>query len=210
MRAIGTALVAVLLFPLNHPSVWAQTPRQSTPDQPVPYRFPNGQERVHGHPPEKNSGTPPCGYRNRSCPPQPEPRHEDNHTGRNVAIGVGAGVFAGLLISSLSHAKAPENKLSDEGPQFSGTFHMSAFKITGFVEGGWPLVIDYETEPGTYAVIDIVTQSKNYYSVFLPTERAGRQIEVLQLPLSLGNEAQIADFTVRATVSDKDDRLRYF
>jgi hypothetical protein len=185
MRAIGTVLVAVLIFPLSQLSVPAQTPRQSTRDKPIRYR-------------------------NRACPPQPEPHHEEGHTGWNVAIGVGAGVFAGLLISSLSHAKGPENKLSDEGPQFPATFHMSAFKITGFVEGGWPLVIDYETEPGTYAVIDIVTQGNNYYSVFLPTERASRQIEILQLPLSLGNEAQIADFTVRATVSEKDDRLRYF
>ena len=210
MRVIGTVLVAVLAFPSNQESGLAQNPRQSMPAKPVRYKFPSGQEPVHSHPPETNTGTPPCGYRNRACPPQPKPPHEENHTGRDVAIGIGAGIFTGLLISGLSHAKGAEKKLSDEGPQFPGTFHMSAFKITGFVEGGWPLVIDYETEVGTYAVIDIVTQGNNYYSVLLPTEQPGRQIEILQLPLSLGSERQIADFTVRATVSEKDDRLRYF
>jgi hypothetical protein len=208
MRAIAFVLMFLLAFPSNR-EMLAQKPRQTQPSAPVPWRFPAGQEPAHSHPPERDDGTAPCGYRNRPCPPQPQPAHEKNHTGRDVAIGVGAGIFAGALIASLDRSKGPERKLSDEGPQFPETFHMSAFKITGFVEGGWPLVIDYETEPGTYAIIDIATQRGNYYSVRLPTEKAGRQLEMLRLPLIFGGEHQIADFTIRATVSEKNDRLRY-
>jgi len=212
MRVTGVALAAVLALPWNQASLLAQRNYPTVPGQPLPYQFPPGQQPKPSHGPDTNAGTPPCGYRNRACPPQPQPqpRREENHTGRNVAIGVGAGVFAGVLISSLAHERGPENRLSNDGPQISETFHMSAFKITGFVEGGWPLAIDYETEPGTYAVIDIATQNGNYYAVRLPAKQAGRQIEILQLPLSLGGEHQIADLTIRATVSEKDDRLRFF
>ena len=177
------------------------------PSAPVYSRIP---PKYHGHPAERDPGTPPCGTRGSNCLPEKNPPQRDDHTGHNVAIGVGVGVLGGVLIETLAHASGPVNKLNNNGPQFPGTVHMSSFQVTGFVKGGWPLVIDYESIAPTYAVLTIVAEDAPPYAVLLPTDQTARRNVIIQLPLSLGTGLKIAEFTVRATVSDRDPSLRYF
>jgi hypothetical protein len=207
MRFAKFALAAWLVVP----SFGRAQQRERSPSRPIPYS--RSSTVSHGHPAESDRGTAPCGTRtSKACPPSLDtPRHEENHTGRNVAIGVGVGVLAGASIAMLAHNADPANKLSANGPQFPDIVHMSTFQVTGFVEGGWPLVIDYEAQPGTYAVLTIVTQGAQPYSVQLPVSvDGGRRIEIMELPVAvLGRERKIGEFTVRATGGPYDDRLRY-
>lgn len=182
-------------------------PTSTRPSAPVYSRVP---QKNHGHAAESYPGTPPCGTRGANCPAPTNPTHRENHTGQNVAIGVGAGIFAGILINGLAHASEPVNRLSNNGPQFPGTVHMSLFQVTGFVKGGWPLAIDYESIAPTYAVLTIVAPDAQTYSVLLPTDQTARRSVIIQLPLSLGTGLKIANFTIRSTVTDTDLGLRYF
>ena len=44
------------------------------------------------------------------------------------------------------------SKLNRNGPEFSEFLQMSAFRVKGFMKGGWPVVIDYDARPGTYRI----------------------------------------------------------
>jgi hypothetical protein len=127
-----------------------------------------------------------------------------------VVIGVGSGLFAGVPIAALAQTSQPIDKLSGDGPQFSETVNMSAFQVTGLVKGGWPLVIDYETNAGSYVVLTIIARGAQPYSVVLPVPESGRHLQIIELPVSLGTERTIAGFTVRATASPSDQAPRYF
>jgi hypothetical protein len=173
----------------------------------------NQRNYPHGHPPETKPGTPPCGYRGRNCGQvSPPPQHHDNHTARNVAIGVGVGALAGLLIASSvsAHESGPIKTLGAEGPQFAEVLHMSTFQVSGLVKGGWPLVVDYEAEAGTYAILTVASQNAAPFSQVLPIPETARRSVILQVPPSLGSDLKVADFTIRASVSPYDPRLRYF
>jgi len=170
---------------------------------------PNPPQRYHGHPIEGARGTPPCGTPDSNCPPPPLPPEGDNHA-TGIGVGLGVGIFAGVLVGSLAHAPEPVNKLSNNGPQFGDTVHMSAFQVTGFVKGGWPLVIDYESIVPAYAVLTVVTQNAPTSSFVLPTDQTARRNVLVQLPTTLGTDLKIANYTIRSTVSDTDLTPRYF
>jgi len=172
----------------------------------------HGPDKPHGHAPETADGTPPCGYGMAKCRSQQPSTPHENHTGRNVAIGVGVGVLAGVVLGKIaaSHRANHVETLSEKGPQYPDLLHMSRFQVTGFVRGNWPLVVDYGTEAGTYAVLTIVAEGSAPVSAVLPTTLTGRTLVKLLLPASLGSSLKIADFTIRATVSHSDQHLRYF
>ena len=171
----------------------------------------------HGHPAETNPGPRPCEYGDPRCGrgQTPPPPHRDDHTGRNVAIGVGVGAVAGLIIAgaAASHHNHNYNSaaktISDHGPQYPEFLHMSTFQVTGFMKGGWPLVVDYEAETGTYAVLTVVTENALQFTQPLDVGQGERRLLILQLPTALGSDLKMAAFTIRATVSPRDDRLRY-
>lgn len=215
MRVLVSGLmIAILVAPPGKIAWAAQQNRSRRPVQvqraPIPRT--NQTNPPHGHPAETNSGTRPCEYRDPSCgnkqPPPPPQR--DDHTGRNVAIGVGVGAVAGLIIAgAASHANGPMKTISDHGPQFPDLLHMSTFQITGFVRGGWPLVVDYEAEPGTYAVLNVVTDNAPPFAQVLDVGQGERRLVILQTPVNFGRDVKIAAFTIRATVSRDNDRLRF-
>lgn len=231
MLLLRCGIAALLLF---SPQQRDTTPRRpkvastSRPSQPVYVQIP---PKNHGHSSDNRSGTQPCAtvaY----CPPAATPRQtsasndprtsgdsrtggdrrtgDDHHSDKALAIGLGTGIFAGALIAGLAHGSEPINKLSDKGPQFPQTLHMSRFKVTGFVKGGWPLVLDYEAAPSTYAVLTIVAARAEPYSVLIPTENAGRRYIVLRIPETLGDALLVGDFTIVASASASDSSPRYF
>ena len=173
----------------------------------------SGNETSHGHAPETGSGTPPCGYRNINCGsnesgPQ---SHHDDHTGRNVAVGVGAGALAGLILYKIAtHRSDHIRTLSEKGPQFAELVHMSKFQVTGFVKGSWPVVLDYEAEPGASVLLTIAAEGSAPLTATLPTQQTGRQMVRVMVPAALGTDLKIADYTIVSTRSQSDPRLVYF
>jgi hypothetical protein len=104
------------------------------------------------HPPDTRAGTLPCGYPGSGCTPPEAPHHHDD-TGRNIAIGAGLGVLLGVSIAGLARNSPAAAMLNEHGPQFPDLLHESALHVTGFVHGGWPLVVDYEPAAGSYVVM---------------------------------------------------------
>ena len=193
MRLLILAMAALVaagppLQPDQQTGQSAKGAAPSKPSQPSPPVYYKPPEKNHGHPTDNSAGTPPCGTRGSDCPAPKEGAPSPSHTGRDVAIGAGVGLFAGAVIGSLAHTEEPVNKLNRNGPQFPGTVHMSLFQVTGFVKGGWPLVLDYEAIAPTYAVLIIVTQNAPAYSVLLPTGETGRRNVIVRLPPELGTE----------------------
>jgi len=217
MRFLAWVMVVVLTLQCGQLSPAARAQTYDGPNQPQPKRTvpvaPVTPQPSHGHPADTRSGSQPCEYGDRRCgsnPTTPAP-HEDDHTGRNVAIGVGAGALAGLVIYKVATHKAEHVKTLDEkGPQFPEVLHMSKFQVTGFVKGGWPIVLDYEAQPGTNAVVIVSPEGSAPFRAILPTQATGRQQVRIQAPPNIGTELKIADFTIVSTVSPTDPRLAYF
>jgi hypothetical protein len=209
MRIVGGVLIAAiacLAVPQDRPT----PPTQTGTMTPVT----GGQGTSHGHGTETETGTQPCGYGNSKCgsgQSRPTTQPSANHTGRNVAIGVGSGALAGLIIYKIATHRSDHLKtLSEKGPQFPEQMHMSRFQVTGFVKGGWPVVIDYQAGVGAHAILSIAAEGAVPVTATLPTQQAARQIVRVQVPASLGGELKIADFTIVSTISQSDQRLVYF
>jgi hypothetical protein len=189
-----------------------QTPKPSPSTDSIPI-VNDGMQNVHGHKPETNTGTPPCGYRNTSCGQNPSPptAHNDDHTGRNVAIGVGVGALAGVLLAKmLTNRPDHLQTLSQKGPQFPELLHMSRFQVTGFLRGTWPMILDYEAEAGSYTVLTISSEGAGPFKTQIPTQSVGRQRIRMRAPASLGADLKIADFTIVSTKSKTNPQLSYF
>jgi hypothetical protein len=128
-----------------------------------------------------------------------------------VAIGVGAGAAA-VTIAALLARNAPMSKLSRNGPEFSEVLQMSAFSVKGFVRGSWPLVIDYDSQPGTFVELTVALDDRSAppYIELLPVTSTARRILLLNTPPEFGSDPKIARFSVRATVSQTNPQLAYF
>ena len=168
----------------------------------------NGVGRKPGHPPDTRPGTPPCGYLRSNCIPALAPPHHDD-TGRNIAIGVGLGVLLGVAIAGLAHNSSAGAMLNDHGPQFPDLLHESAFHVTGFVHGGWPLVVDYEPSVGSYVVLSVTNPDVPPFSAVLPAAQGRRRLLVLRIPSSFGDGLRIANFSIESTASQRDRTLSY-
>ena len=203
------------------------------PSQRVPIRTlpPPPSNKSHGHPPETNSGTPPCGNYTRAgylnCDgvpknPQPEPRTPPppryqppvvNRGGHGSVwpIGIGVGALAGVAIWSLTEQSAhhADEQLSRNGPQFPSSLRMSDFQVTGFAKGGWPVVVDYEAEQGTYVLLTVVTQNAAPAQAVLAVPQTGRRLQLLRLPDAFGTSLKSASFSLTATNSPTDPATRY-
>jgi hypothetical protein len=101
----------------------------------------------------------------------------------------------GELFRHLGKSQVPE-RLFEDGPQFENAFSMACIPVRGFVRGGWPLVIDYQAEPGTLATLEIHVEGRE--PVVLPL-RGGSEHNLLklQLPAQLGDKLSPALFLVR-------------
>lgn len=111
-------------------------------------------------------------------------------------VGVGLSFNLGELFRRLRRPEIPQ-QLFEQGPQFENAFSMACIPVHGFVRGGWPLVIDYQAEPGTVASVEIHVEGRD--PVVLPL-RGGSAHNLLKmsLPDQLGGELRPALLLVRA------------
>jgi hypothetical protein len=172
-------------------------------------RTSNSVGRNSAHPPDTRAGTLPCGYPGSDCTPAEAPHHHDD-TGRNIAIGAGLGVLLGVSIAGLARNSPAAAMLNEHGPQFPDLLHESALHVTGFVHGGWPLVVDYEPAAGSYVVLSVASPTVPPFTTVLPATQGRRQLLILTIPLSFGDTLRMANFSIESTASRNDRTLSYF
>ncbi len=208
MRIVSSFLLtAALLFAQRQqPSLYNR--RVSLKPLPAP------PSESHGHGPDTRGGNYPCGYRSANCgspqkPKQPSPGTPSHSS--LLPIGIGVGALTGVAIWSLTENAAHDvrEQLSRNGPQFPASLRMSDFHVTGFAKGGWPVVIDYDAEPGTYVLLTVVTQNAPPAEAVLAAPQTGRRLQLLGLPLDFGTSLKSAAFSLTATASRTDPTPRY-
>jgi hypothetical protein len=236
VRTYQAAFLAALLCSSSAVSVAQKEQRPlRTRQTPVPSQrvalkpLPPPPPDSHGHGPETHGGTPPCGYArlasyspncgNAPAPKQttpsrtqqPSPVVNRGGSGPGWGLGLGVGAVAGVTIWSLSEHSANQvrEQLSRSGPQFPDSLRMSDFQVTGFAKGGWPVVVDYEAEPGTYLLLTVVTQNAAPAQAVLAVPPTGRRMQLLRLPVEFGTTLKSAAFSLTATTSATDPTPRY-
>ena len=145
-------------------------------------------------PPRTNSGA----YQHT----QPEPPKVDpggGHELRDSLATGGAGLLAGILLGrAMNHGPNPEKLLSEQGPQFPPIFSMSTISVLGFVQGSWPMALDYEIrEPGVY-LLTITAGNVAPFFYLLNSSTTGRKIEALVIPSRFGTSPVPATCSLRA------------
>ena len=116
-------------------------------------------------------------------------------TASRSSVGAGLSLNLGELFRHLSTPEVP-NRLSAEGPRFEDAFSMACIPVRGFVRGGWPLVIDYQAEPGTLASVEVHVDGQDPVVLPLPGG-SQRNVLKLKLPERLGDKLTTALFLVR-------------
>jgi hypothetical protein len=115
-------------------------------------------------------------------PPPPPPPHHDPYGHPTRQHGVSAGdvaLGAGLLIGACmlfcrKHSDGPKKHADDtddapdrgdlleNGPHVSDTQPFGAFAVYGFVRDGWPIVIDYDSDPDSATWITVTVGAKSW------------------------------------------------
>ena len=207
MRAICSIVLTVAFLGIIMPFRFvAQQPnRPALSKQRVPLKpLPPPPENSHGHGPDSRTG---------NLPTAPARTTADNGNphGIGLPLGIGVGALAGITIWTLAENSAHNvtDRLSKEGPQFPESLRMSDFQVTGLAKGGWPVVVDYDAQPGSYVLLTIVTQNAPPAEAVLTVPRSGRRLQVLSLPTDFGTVLKSASFSIKATASATDPTPRY-
>jgi len=207
MRVVSSSLLIAAF-------VFAQRPQPSLFNQRVSLKpLPAPPPNHGGHGPDSRSGNSPCGYRGANCDSSQKPKQSTTSRPSLLpaGIGIGVGALAGVVIWSLSEnaAHSVREQLNRDGPQFPESLRMSDFHATGFARGGWPVVVDYDAEPGAYVLLTIVTQNAPPAEAVLAAPQTGRRLQLLRLPTEFGTSLKSASFSLTATASRTDPAPRY-
>jgi hypothetical protein len=98
------------------------------------------------------------GARDRTPPPPPPARPADCNA---VCWGLILAVFIGsaLVIKALTDKHLTSaSDLDQNGPKFPERQGVGQFEAQGYVKAGWPIVVDYQSEPDTKTWIEIAPQ----------------------------------------------------
>ena len=100
-----------------------------------------------------------------------------------------AGVIAYLLSRTrFSSGKAPpsQDALLDTGPELPTSFPDGSFSVRGFARDGWPIVVDFEPQPGTVTQLEVTVPRGNRQTtrtiVLDPDGTHGRQLIKVEMP----------------------------
>ncbi len=118
---------------------------------------------------------------------------------------------AGTVIATevLSHPDLPES-LAKHGPQFPPEFNMSSFVVAGFVQGNWPMVLEYRLQRAGFIQLSITAEG---VAPFPPYQFGGRAAErrlvTFNLPRELGDNPKPAKIDIRAieNVQGRDNQI---
>jgi hypothetical protein len=103
--------------------------------------------------------------------------------------------------------------IAKNGPAFPAVFSMSSFSVKGFVKGRWPIVIDYELEAESNALVTIsVKGTKQPLVIKLePTNDQHKEV-ISQLPEEFGKKPQVGVLSFQAFKTGAGERrpARFF
>lgn len=103
--------------------------------------------------------------------------------------------------------------LAISGPVFPAILNMSNFSVVGFVNGGWPMVIEYELEADSTAVATINTRDgKHSFVIPLPSTNDQRTEVIRHLPAEFGQEPEVGVLSFIALKNGPEPRkpARFF
>ena len=98
-------------------------------------------------------------------------------------------------------AQPPDLKklLDKHGPQFAEVYSMSSFSVLGYAKGGWPMVIDYEQQEESFALLTVSADDVDpFYYHLRGSGKAGHFQEVVHLPQRFGDKPVVAHYAVQA------------
>jgi hypothetical protein len=81
-----------------------------------------------------------------------------------ILIGIAVlGVLAYLLSRTRFPSKTPSaQQLLDEGPQSPTSVPDGTFGVQGFASDGWPILVDFQPQPGTVTQLDVTVGSGHH------------------------------------------------
>ncbi|MBV9082510.1 MAG: hypothetical protein JOZ62_07545, partial [Acidobacteriaceae bacterium] len=135
-------------------------------------------------------------------PSQQPPSH--NHTKPDPPIiFLGPSPWSGPIAAFPGPCGQPssreqEKTVSDHGPQCPLLYSMSSLSVLGFVQGSWPMVLDYELrEPGIY-LVTVSVEGQDPFQYLLDGSTVGHRQTIFSLPPRLGPKPVVANCTLSA------------
>lgn len=186
MKRIGSAAAVLACLSLAAPTPLAG---QDTLDPPPPTEEPARPEAGDEQPQEARTDRPP-------------PREDRDRI--DAGLAVGSAVVAGVLLCALfcSRTKQPptRDELIEDGPRLGAKYKLGSFPVHGLVRAGWPLIVDFRAEPGTFTWVEITTGDERKEVIWLETGRQGGFFRaVREIPFDLGADgAEPALLVVRS------------
>lgn len=116
-------------------------------------------------------------------------------------------------IPGFGKKKSAADNISQNGPEFPAAFSMSSFSVKGFVQGRWPIVIVYELEADSTALLTISTKdTKQPFNIELLPANNRTQEVISQIPEEFGQKPTVGVFSFQAfkTVSGQRKPVRFF
>lgn len=138
------------------------------------------------------------------APPAPSGLPQGHGSGNdNWIIGVIGVALAAVAVKHFLDSRPKPEQLARDGPQFADTYNMSHLAVHGFVKGGWPMLVDYQPEPGSRVWVEVSAPGRRTFTRQLVADSPERRLAIFQLPDDLGGEPQAGSFVVRATRNAK-------
>lgn len=113
------------------------------------------------------------------------------------------GVIAYLLSRTrFSSGREPPSDaaLLDNGPELPTSFPDGSFSVRGFARDGWPIVVDFEPQPGTVTQLEVTVPRGNRQTtrtlVLDPDGTHGRQLIKVEMPAAGAPTAMPATYFV--------------
>lgn len=128
-----------------------------------------------------------------------------------VGIGVGAAIAA-IVIGKVIYDAVNENEVDGQaekdwitrGPTIPTQFTLSDMSVDGFVQGGWPIAVDFQlTHPGQ-VYLRVALDGIDPYKIAMDGSTANRKLQIFRLPSGLGSSPKFAKIQVFAVEPGSD------
>jgi hypothetical protein len=109
---------------------------------------------------------------------------------------IGAAAIAASAKDSNAHVTA--EMLNTNGPRFPDSYSVGTFGVQGYVRTGWPVAIDFVSQPDTCTWLEISADQRSFSTVLDFEGRGGRRLVRIDLPDILAPSPRPAVFVVHS------------
>ncbi len=113
----------------------------------------------------------------------------------------GAGVLAGALLYNAirpQRSSSLTRTLDEDGPQFPRQYGLSILAVQGYLQGNWPMVIDYQMEQASLALVEISLPGVEPFYYRLDGNNLERREALFTLPERFGDRPRAGLIIIRA------------